>query len=224
MLRPHDEITLRAGKFIPQYGLHLSDHILFIRSFLGFGLESARNALEAQYNGENWISSLTHSQQLEVAKPESANSVQVQYYFLDSSKIAFNYWDAKSDGSQRSLTGLWGLLSFNKEFYWLTEWDLQKTKRTSSSQSSSNQTTSITDSSVHYNKLGYAITKGLDLFLHEEFMQTDITNNNSVTTRKGLGFQFFPRPHFDISAVWTKQSTHRNAEADYVWLLLHYYL
>jgi hypothetical protein len=84
MLRPTDEITLRGGKFIPQYGLHLSDHILFIRSYLGFGMNSERDTMEAQYNGENWTSSLTNSQQLDADKNlvENASSMQIQYYFL----------------------------------------------------------------------------------------------------------------------------------------------
>lgn len=220
MVRPQEEVTVRAGQFIPQYGLHLPDHILFIRSLLGFGMKSERDAIEAQYNGENWIASLTQSRQVKLADPEQATVLQVQYYFMESNKIAFNYWDGKSKGLNRSIVGLWGVFGFSPDLYWVSEWDLQKSKSVGRLIDSS----ATTDSTVHYNKLGYTLTKGLDVFLHEEAMQLDVRDAATAMTRRGLGLQFFPRPHFDFSAVWTKQSTNTNKETDYAWLLLHYYL
>jgi hypothetical protein len=220
MYRPIEEVTIRAGKFVPQYGLYIPDHVLFVRSFLGLGLESDRNNIEAQYNGENWVTSVTHSQRIEIedqttGQIENANTAQAQFYFFDSSKIALNLWDAKSDdGQKRTISGLWGVLAMGKDVYWMTEWDQQNILRS----------TGELKSNVHYNKLAYSPTKGLDIFLHEEALQSDIRDGKTLIQRRGLGVQFFPRPHFDISAVWTKQITQAPSEADYAWLLLHYYL
>ncbi|GIL17943.1 MAG: hypothetical protein FMNOHCHN_03603 [Ignavibacteriaceae bacterium] len=216
MLKPKDELSLRVGRFTPQYGLYLPDHILFVRSFLGFGLGSNRDTAEIQWTGENFTGNVSQSRQVNVADPESATSAQVQSYLFDSSKVALNYWKGNSTGVNRSAYGFWTVLGFKQNLYLLSEFDWQKKTIAGSD----------TNGTAHYNKLGYTVMKGLDLFIHEEAQQTDLNDPQSVVTRKGLGIQFYPRPHFEVNGVWTKQVVQSltNEEGDYAWLIFHYYL
>ncbi len=55
----------------------------------------------------------------------------------------------------------------------------------------------------------------------------DRRDNSSFKEGYGLGAQIFPRPHFEINALWQKQrmfSVSKTAFYDYAWLMLHYYL
>lgn len=216
LYRPRDEISLRAGRFVPQYGLHINDHIVFARSFLGFGLGATRDTVEAQWSGETWTTSLSTSKQFEGADRENGWSLQTQYFFADRSKIALNYWRGDSDVFTRDLYGMWMILGFTPRIFWIHEMDWQ----------SKNISGKSTRSFVTYNKWGYTLLKGLDALLIGEFQKSDLNDNATEINRWGIGGQFFPRPHFEVSGAWTKQKSFagNGQEADYAWLLLHYYL
>ncbi len=217
MLKPYDELSIRAGRFTPQYGLYIRDHIAFIRSFLGFGLDANRDVEEVQWTGLVWTTSLSYSKQFNIVYPESAYSFQSQYFFADSYKIALNYWKGRSELMERDVLGFWSLFGFTQKVFWLNEVDWQNKKVGDL----------ITRSFVTYQKLGYTLVKGLDLLLLGEFQKGDLSDASTEINRYGLGFQFYPRPHFELSGAWTKQKTlalTTGREADYAWLLLHYYL
>ena len=198
MYKPREELSFRAGKFTPQYGLTISDHIAFIKSFLDLGLQSSRNTIEAQWTDEKITANISHSEKSLAGFKEQSNQTQIQYFFADKYKIAANYMSRKDNFSQKNIWGFWSILGFTQNLFWVNEFDWIK-------QTEKNTT-------VSYNKLGYTITKGLDLLLLSE----TLTPNKS--TRAGLGFQYYPRPHIELSGAWTKQ------EGDYAWLLFHYYM
>lgn len=211
--RPRDELTVRAGRFLPSYGLRLPDHIAFSRSFLGFGLDGIRDGAEFQWTGENWTFNLTQAKQFNTPDPESATSAQAQFFFNDRYKVAANIWSGKSGAMSRLISGLWGILGFTKRLYLLSEFDHQ----------SQQQGSETTRSVVTFNRLGYTLVKGLDVFVQSEHLHSDLKIDSSVTNRNGLGFQFYPYPHFELSGVWSKQKAEAGLEEDYAWLLGHYY-
>lgn len=213
--RPRDELTIRGGRFLPNYGLRLPDHIAFTRSFLGFGLDGIRDDAEVQWSGGTWTFNLTHSKQFNVKNPEVATSAQAQVFFYDRFKLAANLWSGASDSMSRFISGVWGILGITQRLYLLTEFDHQ-------SQTSAGQTVR---GFVSFNRLGYTIIKGLDVFAQSEHLHTDLSKDQTVTNRNGLGLQFYPAPHFEVSGIWTKQRTSvtDSLEEDYAWLLMHYY-
>lgn len=214
--KPRDELSLRAGRFTPQYGLYIMDHIVFARSFLGFGLGSTRDTAEVQWSGEQWTSNLSFSKQFNNPDPESSYATQVQYFFADHHKIAINYWRGHTMGFDRDIYGSWMVLGFSPKIFFVNENDWQ-TKFTS---------LNTTRSFVTYNKLGYTLMKGLDALILGEYQKSDLSDVSTEINRYGLGFQFYPRPHFELSGAWTKQNSLAlsGQEADYAWLIFHYYL
>lgn len=216
MWKPKEDLSLRAGRFIPQYGLHLMDHIAYIRSFLGFGLNAEKDSLEIQWSSPEWEVSLTRASQFSITEPESATTLLIQRAFADRYKVAVNYWQGQSTTMQRDLYGLWSVLGFTQKLFLTNEIDWQ-----TKTQNSIN-----TKSFIAYNKLGYTLLKGFDLIALYESQQSDMNDSKTLTTRIGPGFQFYPRPHLELTGTWTKTKTNSNPtkESDYAWLLLHYYL
>lgn len=217
MLKPNDELSLRVGRFMPQYGVYSKDHIAFVRSFLGFGLDGTRDTAEVQWTGMDWTSNLSYSKQFNSVAAEEGWAAQVQRTFADTFKVAVNYWRGHSATMDRDIYGAWALLGFTKNVFWISEVDWQDKKISAST----------TKSFVTYQKAGYTIFKGFDLLALGEYQKSDLNDSASEVNRYGLGFQFYPRPHFEINGAWTKQNTlalQTGREADYAWLLLHYYL
>lgn len=216
MYKPRDELSVRAGRFVPQYGLHVTDHIIFARSFLGFGLNANRDVGEVQWTGEQWTGSLSTARQVEEGDPETSYTIQGQYFFAEKSKVALNYWHGQAHSFERDIYGAWMVLALKPKLYWVNEFDWQDKKTNSSTN----------HSFVTYNKLGYTVFKGMDVLLLGEYQKSDLNEVGTEVNRYGLGFQFYPRPHFEFSGAWTKQNSLALAgqEADYAWFILHYYL
>ena len=47
----------------------------------------------------------------------------------------------------------------------------------------------------------------------------------TLTNAYGLGFQWFPRPHFDFEGIWNKRRVAQRSSdyTDYAYLMMHYY-
>jgi len=217
MYKFRDELSLRVGKVTPQFGIYSMDHNLFTRSFLGFALESQRPTVEIQWTDEAWSASASYSKNQKME--EVGLTSQLQYIFSQTYKVAFNYWHGTSPSFRRDIYGLWTLLGFSQNFYLNAEIDYQNKKI-------ENTTNTATESLVSNAKLGYRFYKGIDGLLLYDRLSSDLHLGNKYVERYGIGFQFYPRPHFEVTGAWTKQlNTHvSNKEVDYAWLLLHYYL
>lgn len=208
MWKPKEELSVRIGRMVPQYGLFMMDHFAFVRNYLGFGLSSERDSLEIQWTGEESTYQITQSKQFGLDDLESATTFQYQKYFWDRNKIAVNYWKGSSNLFQRELYGIWGVISFTPHLFWNLELDIQ----------SKTQSLVTTKSFLAYNKWGFTVKKGFDLLALYEYQQTDLNDGATLSARLGPGFQFYPRPHLELSGAWTKMKG-----ADYAWLLFHYY-
>lgn len=216
MYKPLDELSIRIGQFIPQYGIYIKDHIYFIRSFLGLGLDSQKNTVEVQWTGEDWTSQISlATDKSGTLNNEKIITLQVQRYFLDKHKVAFNYWHSSADTYTKDVLGTWALLGFTKKIFLLLEADLQQ----------KNENAANTKSLIEFLKFGYTFTQGLDGLVLAESVQSDLADSKTKIDRYGLGFQFFPRPHFELSGAWLKQANHNVSDqwGDYAWLQLHYY-
>lgn len=211
----NENMSLRAGRFVPAYGLHLSDHIAFIRSFTGFGLDAGRDAVEARYATENASVNVTASKEPRLTQPEQALSIFTELSLSEKHLIGANVLRGDREGNRRTLYGLWASIGLSKQAYYLGEFDWQ-------ARDGSTNTTSF----ITYHRLGYSLMKGLDIFALYERLESDLNVASSSIERRGPGVQWTPLPHIEVTGSWTKQRLHtpNPMEEDYAWLIFHYWL
>ncbi len=210
-----ENVSLRAGRFVPAYGIHSSDHIAFIRSFTGFGLEANRDAFETRYATETVSVSLTASKEPRLTSSEEALSLAADLSISEKHLFGLNVLRGDRDGNRRTLYGVWASLGLSKNAYYLGEFDWQNRDGRSN-----------TASFVTYHRLGYSIVKGFDIYALYERLESDLASASSSIERRGPGVQWTPLPHIEISGSWTKQRLNapNPMEEDYAWLVLHYWL
>lgn len=210
-----DELTLRAGRFTPNFGIYIAEHTMATRKGLGFDEGQERDQLEVMWGGEKWNSSLTLSKQIKTANVinlEKAVSTQVNYSFLDSIRIGGDLWLGKLNEVSRQIVGIHGLFGFTKKIYYLSEFDLQKsfTKK---------------NGLFHFSKLGYEFIKGVHAIIIEDYQKSDLKDDMTLSNSHGVGLEWYPRPHFEFEGVWSKKrvAIQSSEYSDYAFLMLHYY-
>ncbi|MBC7429245.1 MAG: hypothetical protein H7336_11570 [Bacteriovorax sp.] len=67
--------------------------------------------------------------------------------------------------------------------------------------------------------------KGFHLIGIDEYNKSDLKNDKTLLNAHGLGAQWYPRPHFDIEAIWNKRRVAQQSSdyTDYAYLMMHYY-
>jgi len=191
MFRPSENISIRAGKFMPDYGVYFTEHSISTRQGLGFGENQETYNIEYGYQGENYSGSVT----LNLGRPDQTSALNekggiatASMYLSDQYKLGWSAYYGTHDGNSRELTGPYALLGFSTKFYLLAEADLQF-KQMAVGPS--------TQGLFTYERLGYELTQGLQLYLME---QTQIASFANVGANPFYGFGpgviWFPRPHF----------------------------
>ena len=215
MYQPTDEISLRAGRFIPNFGLNIPEHTLATRRSLGFDQGSERDQMEMMWNGEklNASGSISQTVTTDVRKnQEKAFTTQWNYTLNDSYRVGANVWFGKENKKSRQIYGVNAVLGFTEKFYYMSEFDLQ---------SSFDKKKGL----FHFSKIGYEIVKGFHLIGLEEYRKSDLKNDKTLLNAHGLGAQWYPRPHIDLEAIWNKRrvAQQSNDYTDYAYLMMHYY-
>jgi len=215
-----DEISLRAGRFTPVYGINFSDHIIATRAPLGLDQGNETYNVEANWLTDTWnvvVTAIKGPVENPEASQESAVAAQIGYAFHDTYKIGVNGWSGRSDSQERKMAGMYALFGFTPELYYLGEFDLKWTTTLASG--------SENKGFYNYNRFGYEIYRGIHLLGTVEYWQSNMQEGNSANDRYGLGAQWFPRPHFDIQAIWAKARAKAAGDSfvDYAWAMLHYY-
>lgn len=220
MYQAMDELTFRVGRFIPVFGLNIPQHTFNTRMSLGFGQGLERDSFETMWSGEKWnfAFTVTKNPRVGFTDVEQGESLQVNYTLADSYRLGASYWYGDSEVSRRQIFGLHAVLGFTEKLYALTEVDYQMLFPQTGSKSSSR-------GMYHFGKLGYEIFKGFHLQAVEEQSKGDLDVDSSAVQSYGVGFLFYPRPHFEIETLISKRKSFAGAaEAeDYDYLMLHYY-
>ena len=215
-----DEVRIRGGRFMPNYGVNIAEHIAVTRRGLGFDQGKEYYAVEGSRITDTWNFFVTLAKgPVETPEPlqESGVSSQLSYNFSDTYKVGANGWSSATTTTNRRLGGIFASLGFSERFHLLSEldWRWMTVKATDSSQTGF----------FNYNRASYELTRGVLALATFEFSQTNLGDNTTANDRFGLGTQLFPRPHFDIQAMWTKMRPRGTMVLeDYAWLMLHYYL
>lgn len=210
-----DELALRVGHYIPTYGLNIPQHTFLIKQNLFFGPGSERNSADLQWNGEKWNfllgiskSSLNSS----VRDEEQAYNFQIQRTIADQYKIGFSQWYGDATNYRKLISGVHTVLGWTEKFYTLAELDHMWTKDNSNVE---------TKSIAQLLKFGYEMEKGL----HLQFVEEWGTSSTSDINNLGLGFIWYPRPHFELEGLYSKRqiTTTTDSTEDYAYLVTHFY-
>lgn len=217
--KPTEELAFRAGKFIPAFGLNVPYHTLPTRQALGFSAGQEREAVEGVWSGEIWNVAASASQTptvIPLARRENLVTAQVHRTFNDSHRIGVSYLKGSGFSEQREAVGLHGVFGFTENWAYLTEFDYQKRGSPNAPSQSG---------LFHFSQLIWEAKKGWHLYLLEEYSKSNVSDSSTLMNSYGPGLRYFPRPHFELDAVWLKKRTALVADRydDYAWLMFHYY-
>jgi hypothetical protein len=205
---------LRAGRFQPNWGLGLADHVVVTRSSLGLGVLNPRDTVEVSWMGPRWNWVLAGSRRLqgELAEGESLDTSvvgQLAYNFGQVAKLGVGVWRSE----ERLIIQGHVLSRLFDSAYLLAEIAAERPQ------------TADTSGLYALLRLGSEVTKGLQLYLQPQFEQTSLDRGPTRTDRLGLGLQFYPWPHWEFQAQWNKVKNQEESEpADEAFAILHYYL
>jgi hypothetical protein len=217
--RLNDQDTVRVGKFLISYGIKNSNHTLVTRRGIGFDQGKETYNLEYSHVGDNWdlfLSSIAGRPDQESLKVEQGQSISLGKTFSDTYKIGTSFYQGANDLQKRNLFGVFSIFGITEKLYLMAEIHNQKVK-------SKIGTETETNGNVHYTQIGYELHKGFSPFIVYQLSHLDSSKESSKQTSHGLGLQWLPRPHFDLSAQWEKQNN-LSGNSDFAWMMFHYYL
>ena len=210
--------SARIGRFTPQYGLNIPEHTAFIRSDLGLNQGQETHNAEFTWQADSWsmVNTLVfpRKEKTSTQKQQGVYS-QVSYAFAGTYKVGAQYSYLSSGSVEKQNVGVHALFGFTEKLFALVEVDVPKTLSTRGK----------TRGYVHYLKLGYELTQGLQIAGTHELARSEWKKKVSEKQSFGLSTSFFPIPHVELQATWQKLEVRsiENKYGDYAWLLLHYY-
>lgn len=211
---------VRAGRFMPVYGIAFPEHKLMTRTMLNFEPGQERYAMELSRVDDDSSMVLTgiFGQAVENQnKIESGGAFQYAHALGASAKLSVNYYETtRDDGAgpwKRRMYGVNALAGFTKEFYGLFEIDRMQ---------DATEKWGLAETS----KLGYELVQGWHVFAIHEFGSRDSSQTDPRLEAYSLGTEWFPRPHFDLYMALRKERDTglSNEFVNSVWLLAHFYL
>lgn len=214
----NDNLSLRAGRFLPTYGIMTNDHYLSIKQGLGLGQLTERDTVEIHSINEHWSGYLNYSDSPSSNRrlnEEKALSVGANYHLYETSRVGLNYFYGDQLDRKRDITGLNALVGFNKEIYSLMEYDYQVLAPDAGDKIKSH---------YFFQRLGYEFTRGLHGLAQMDVAQTNLADETTKYYAFGAGLTFYPRPHFEFQFLWSRPKFKGQSFADSAFLIFHYYL
>lgn len=196
LYRPTRTMTLRAGKFFPAYGLMIADHSASIRKGLWWPQGAETYNLEIGIYREYGEFIVTMAKDPEDGTIPNYQTGRLIAYVGRNSQIGISYYSDEEENESIGLHSVWG---WTKKLWTLVEFD---TKTVEFETDGLLWTTTKWEAwrgvvgKVHYS-----------LLIQEELQHT-----------AGLGFQFFPIPHYEISL-----DSYVNKDSESYILISHYY-
>ena len=201
-------LSLRAGRFLPAYGINLPDHTVWTRRDLGFGEGAETNNLEAAWltrYGENILTLiygadtalLTGAQGYDYRTRQGAGwAYRGALYLGSATQVGVSRQDVEGAEARRSYGGFvqTGLTSHG---YLLGEVDRRQDGAT-----------------IGFAKAGWEIAQGLMMTIQQDI--------EDVTYQTRLGIQWWPRPHWEL--LGEARRSYRDGGTTTGVLMLHHYL
>lgn len=213
-----DKISVRAGRFMPTFGIMTNDHYLSIKQRLGLGQLTERDVLEINFIGELWSGYLNYSDSPSSKTQlnnEKSVSMGINYSFIETARLGVNYWYGEQTDRKRDITGVNALIGFSKEFYSLTELDHQVIQPNAGNE---------TKSRYFFHRFGYEFVRGVHSIAQIDAAQVNLDDNRTKYYAFGAGLTFYPRPHYEFQFLWSRPKFKGQEFADSAFLIFHYYL
>lgn len=203
MYRLNENTTLRAGKFIADFGIYFQDHTSPTRQGIGFDQGQETYNLEYSYQGETFYGSLT----ADLGRIDNPSLLTEKGVALTGAiapseryKVGWSAYYGTQNGNTRQLTGPNILLGFTKRLYLIGEVDLQFAQTVGFAS---------TRGLFSFMRLGYEFIQGLHLYLVQTnsiYDFADHFNPQNINPVYGIyynrlyavgpGIYWYPRPHF----------------------------
>lgn len=212
--RPWDSVNLRAGKFYQNFGLNLANHTAYTRKDLGFDQGLETDNFEVAFETEKQSTFATYSAgRTDATIDEKSGSLVHLENIFETWRVGVQALYAYTPNQSRTVTGLTSLAAFTEKLFMQSEFDLQTRQNNKRGY-------------VTYQRLGYEVHKGVIPAGIYQYSHLDLEDPKLLKRAYGLGIQFFPRPHLDISAEYFKGKDGSQAGEDFdsAYLILHYYL
>lgn len=220
LLRFAEYGAVRAGRFSTAFGLNLADHTLSVRRPLGFGPEVERDNIELSWLGEKDQAFLTFAESAPStsdADKERATSFRYERIINERSRVGASFWQGQGSQFDRWVAAAHGIVNISKE--WFFSGEIDRTERSTKRVNG----TDVVLSQYVYARLNYEPVQGFWPLLQFQHERADVSLNSSEANKYGLGFNFFPRPHFEFLGIWNRVSRGHDW-SDEAYFVLHYYL
>jgi len=222
LYRATDELNVRAGRFQYAYGINLADHEISTKGGLGINDEGSETYnVEASWIGENYnfyLTGITGRFDDRAMNLDAGISAVASAAIAGTYKTGLSYLYASNSTRTRDVFGPFGILGFTPHFFLLSEFDFQNIHP---SATSPNSQWGMAD----YQRLDYEFFQGFHVFLTQELKRLDFKQSSSLAKTYGIGIQFFPRPHFEITTELEMQiQAGSPGYTDFDFLLMHFYL
>ena len=216
---------VKAGKFVPNYGLKVDDHRSYIREYAGLspevgnpyytGAEVAVSPGPASITGGVYNSSEGRGESIDSRKA-FLGRVEGLFDVADDVYVGLgaNVLYKNVMGGKTNFLGGFGTLSIG-DFTVLGEADLLK----------SDVSGTKTDAFVLYVEGDYVVTPGFDLKAMYDFYDSDLDLATGTLSRYSFGFEFFPISGVEVRPLYRiLKEKPTETDNDEFHLLVHFYL
>ncbi|MBX9766701.1 MAG: hypothetical protein K2X47_05465 [Bdellovibrionales bacterium] len=216
----NDAMAFRAGRFYPQFGIYLPNHTSYTRRYNGFDQGRETYNLEFSFSGEknDFFIDLIGGRPDDLKKAsERGFSFSYSHALTLDTKLGMSGLATSGSGYQRQSFGVFGIIKAAEKIYVLSEVD-----------GLFRQVGLLTGKSgvLGYVQLGYEVNQGVHFYgvgqvAHDDFRITDARRDSY-----GVGFKFYPRPHFELNGEFDREKDPQTSAERYesAWLVFHYYL
>jgi hypothetical protein len=207
--KPTERFSLRAGKFLRNYGINFSDHEIAVKQDLGFDQGSETYNVEGAWLGEHlslFVTGVFGRPDDPSLNAESGAVINASYFFGGSNRVGFSYAYGTNNLADRNVFGPYFALGFTKHLSLLSEFDFQRNFAS---------TFVVPEWGLaDYQRLDYEILQGLHLYTVQNFSQFDFSNPSVRDEGYGFGIQYFPIAHIETRLVWERRRM-TSVSADY---------
>ena len=188
---------------------------------INFAYDTESYNVEYSYLAEKWNFFATYITDLKTddyfRNTEKGIALNSSFTMFEKSKLGFNYYHGSDTRGKRNILGTWGIATFTKKLYLMSEvdWQLQKNNGISNS----------TDGHVMSHRLSYEVLKGVIPYISFDQKYLDYKNKQSELHSYGIGGHYYPRPHLELTGTIQREERAANNLKDNVyWVMGQFYL
>lgn len=213
-------VQLKAGRFLPSYGLNIPEHTYVSRLTAEFTPGQERTLAEVSWDDSTHqvvVDYLLRRHNYNKLDDEKGGVLQVSRLFTDQVRLGANFYRSEvgvvEPKVKKSLDGIFGLFALSKE--WAAYFQLDRI----------NQPTA-TEGASWLSKFSYDWSPGVELFATQEYLNADTRRSDPRQEFLGFGVDYFPWTHtqFTVTVRNEKNTAAHPTSSQVVWLMFHGYL